>query len=448
MSDILLVEDSESMAEAYMGFLHKGGFAARHAMSGAAALAAIKQSQPQAVVLDIELPDGSGIDVLRAIRVIAPDVVVIMITAHGTVEKAVTAMRLGAHDFILKPFPAERLLVTLRNALEKNVLQQEVRATGDCHPLIGRSAAMQAVYSSIRHVAGSKVPVFITGESGTGKELAAQALHAHGPRRNGPFRVLNCGAIPASLLESELFGHVRGAFTGATVDRHGAMVMADGGTLFLDEVCEMPVDLQVKLLRAVQTGVVQPVGSDKEVAVDVRLVSATNRNPLDEVRAGRFREDLYYRLYVVPIEMPRLAHRGEDVLLLADHFLNKYASEEVKDFTGFDADARAMLCLNPWPGNVRQLENVIRYVVATKAGGMVTRDDLPPLVLDIAMLRPAMPASIAPSITPLWQVEKQSIETALDRTNGDVGKAAALLEINPSTIYRKLQVWEKSAKQG
>ncbi len=434
------------MAEAYMGFLHRGGFAARRVSGVAAALQATVELQPRAVVLDIELPDGSGIDVLRSVRATMPDTVVIMITAHGTVERAVQAMRLGAHDFILKPFPAERLLVTLRNALERNQLRRELQVSGDMPPFIGQSPAMQAVYSTIRHVAGSRVPVFITGESGTGKELAAQALHAHGPRRSGALRVLNCAAIPTNLLESELFGHVRGAFTGATADRDGAMVMASGGTLFLDEVCEMSLDLQAKLLRAVQIGVVQPVGSDKDISVDVRLVSATNRNPLVEVRAGRFREDLYYRLYVVPIDMPRLADRGDDALLLAEHFLQRYAREENKIFSGFADDAADWLRLQPWPGNVRQLENLVRYMGATLPGGTITRADIPSQpTCEAAISAPSLPAN--GGILPLWQVEKYSIESALRVSNGDVARAAALLEINPSTIYRKLQAWEKSSKQ-
>jgi len=451
MSDILLVEDSEAMAVAYMGYLRKGGFDARHVMTGVAALQAIEERMPRAVVLDVQLPDGSGIDFLQKIQSRAPNVVVIMITAHGNVEIAVEAMRHGAHDFIMKPFTADRLNLTLKNALEKKSLENELAERmaeeGDGFgPFVGRSAPMQAVYRTLRHVASSKVPVFITGESGTGKELAAEALHQLSPRRSAPFKAINCGAIPENLIEAELFGHTKGAFTGAVSDRMGAVQDANGGTLFLDEICEMPLELQVKLLRVLQTSVVQPVGSNKEIKVDVRVLAATNRDPLAEVKAGRFREDLYYRLFVVPLELPPLRARGEDIMLLATFFLQRGGKEEGKTFAGFAADATNLLQNHSWPGNVRQLENAIRYVAATKQGGIVQKSDLPPHILDESSTVVKLEAFKQDnSIVPLAQMEQQAIRAALQAAGDDVTRAAAMLQINPSTIYRKLQAWEKEA---
>ncbi|MGE3770003.1 MAG: sigma-54-dependent transcriptional regulator [Bdellovibrionales bacterium] len=446
---ILLVEDMESMAAAYMEYLRKGPFDVTHVASGQMALKIIQERQPLAVILDIQLPDSNGLDVLRTIRAGWPDIVVIMITAHGSVEKAVEAMRIGAYDFIMKPFPAARLLVTLRNALEKHSLQIELaeRRAGDGNgfgPFIGHSPAMQAVYRALQNIAASKAPVFIMGESGTGKELAAQALHQNSPRRNGPFKAINCGAIPGNLLESALFGHVKGAFTDAHADSEGAIRAADGGTLFLDEICEMPLELQVKLLRVLQTQTVQPVGSNKEIAVDVRIIAATNRDPQLEVKAGNFREDLFYRLFVVPVELPPLRVRGEDIDMLARHFLQRYAAEEKKKFRGFRPELLKWFRGYAWPGNVRQLENCIRYMVALENGGELTLDDLPPQVLNQKSSCEIPVAGRGP-VLPLRVAEQQSIRAALAATQDDVAKAAALLEINPSTIYRKLQAWERAS---
>jgi two-component system repressor protein LuxO len=310
---------------------------------------------------------------------------------------------------------------------------------------------MQAIYRTIESVAGSRATVFVTGESGTGKELAAEALHQASPRAQRPFIALNCGAIPRDLLESELFGHVKGAFTGATDNRLGAARAADGGTLFLDEIGEMPAEMQVKLLRFVQTGVVTPLGGTKAEKVDVRLVCATHRDILAEVQAGRFREDLYYRIYVVPIELPPLRLRGEDVVLVAHHLLGLYAREEGKAFAGFDAEAEAAIRAYPWPGNVRQLQNVLRNAVVLHDGTLITREMLPVLLLHEAMAEPAPIVAPRPTlealtsqIEPLAASEKRLILQALEHTGQDVPRAAALLEINPSTIYRKLTAWKQA----
>jgi two-component system repressor protein LuxO len=295
--------------------------------------------------------------------------------------------------------------------------------------------------------------VFITGESGTGKELCADAIHRLSPRRNGPFVAVNCGAIPRELMESEMFGHVKGAFTGAVAARDGAVSRAKGGTLFLDEICEMDLTLQVKLLRVIQSGEFQKVGGSEVERADVRYVCATNRDPWGEVQAGRFREDLYYRLHVVPCAMPPLRERSDDVLLLARHFLALYGKEEGKEFADFDDSASRALLRYPWPGNIRELQNVLRNAVLFNQGRLITEAMLNRLdpnaaprptagPVPIAALA-AMPRTGSGAVKPLWLVEKEAIEEAIALCNGNIPRAAALLEINPSTIYRRKAEWEK-----
>lgn len=457
---ILLVEDNLPLAQTYAEYL-KGDNATVHKVeTGAAALQALASIPFAAAIFDVQLPDMSGIDILRQSRKLHPDLPVIIITAHGSINVAVEAMREGAFDFIVKPFPAARLRVTLKNALEHRALTAEVQqlrevvAPGSFYDFIGASAPMQAVYRTIDAVAASKASVFITGESGTGKELAAQAIHKASPRRAAAFVALNCGAIPRELLESHIFGHIKGSFTGAVSDKIGAGKAADGGTLFLDEIGEMPPELQVKLLRFLQTGEVQQVGSNKTEQVDVRIIAATNRDPLAEVKAGRFREDLYYRLHVVPLALPPLREREDDVLMLALHFLRKYAREEKKSFTALSPAAAAMVCSYAWPGNVRQLENLMRNIVLLHDGTTVMPEMIPETVRaemgSPAIAALAMPQRLASdgsdtgtaTILPLWQVEKTAIMTALTATNQDVARAAAMLEVSPSTLYRKLQSWK------
>ena len=309
---------------------------------------------------------------------------------------------------------------------------------------------MQAVYRTIDAASASKATIFITGESGTGKEVCAEAIHQKSPRRDAPFVAINCAAIPKELMESEIFGHVKGAFTGAIGDREGAAARADGGTLFLDEVCEMPLDLQVKLLRFVQLGSFMKVGGTEMRQVDVRFICATNRDPLHEVEAGHFREDLYYRLHVIPLHMPPLRDRERDVLDLANHFLASFAAEEGKAFQGFAPDVEALLMTYDWPGNVRQLQNVLRNIVVLNEGAVVERDMLPDLLLRSAPTvtvhrQPAgQPHTDTPGgIRPLAVVEREAIEAAVQAAGGNIPRAAALLEVSPSTIYRKLSRWEE-----
>jgi two-component system repressor protein LuxO len=451
---ILLVEDTASLAGVYLEYLRGAGFAADHARSAEEALAMAAAAPPDGVLLDLRLPDSDGLAVLRALRRDNADLPVIVMTAHGSVATAVEAMRGGAADFLLKPFAAERLAVTLGNALERAELRREVRDLAAARPrgtfqgFVGSAASMQAVYRTLETAAASRATVFITGESGTGKELAAEAVHKLSPRRDGPFVALNCAAIPRDLIESEIFGHVRGAFTGAVADRIGAAQAADGGTLFLDELCEMDLQLQGKLLRFVQTGNFQPVGSPTPRRTDVRFVCATNRDPLRDVREGRFREDLYYRLHVVPVALPPLRDRGADVIAIAEAMLARAAFEEGKAFSEFSEEARAALLAHRWPGNVRELENAVRTAVVLHTGKVVTAAMLP-LALREPVAPPARPipeADRARAIRPLAEVERGAIEAAVALCDGNIPKAAAHLGISPSTLYRKRASWGAAAE--
>ncbi|MEP9356024.1 sigma-54 dependent transcriptional regulator [Xanthobacter sp. KR7-65] len=458
---VLLVEDTVPIARLYLMYLANMPYDVRHVELGAAALAALETERPDVILLDLQLPDMNGLDVLREVHAKDSSIAVIVVTANGSIGTAVEAMRAGAFDFLVKPFNAERLEVTLRNAAERRQLGREIARYQQFldrekfHRFIGACDEMRAVYRIIETVGPSKASVFITGESGTGKELAAEAIHLSGPRRSAPFVTLNCAAIPKELLESEIFGHVKGAFTGATADRIGAAQQANGGTLFLDEIGEMPYDLQAKLLRFLQTGVAQPVGASRGQNVDVRFIAATNRDPQAEVAAGRFREDLFYRLYVVPVHLPPLRERGDDVLLIARHHLQEVAAEERRQFKTLAPEVEAIFRTYDWPGNVRQLLNVLRNVVILHDGETVTADMLPRPLYPVGAMEgtsqlrnvlPPVPAAIADTrIKPLWQLEKDAILAALEATENDVPRAAALLEVSPSTIYRKIQVWKGEA---
>jgi two-component system, repressor protein LuxO len=486
---ILVVEDSPTQAELARVLLGALGHQVRLEASAGSALIAAREWQPDAILLDVELPDYNGFELMRKLKSEGIDAAVVVMTANASINSAVEAMRAGAVDFIVKPYGKARLEVTLANALEKRALVAQlrtVRARLDrdrFFGFIGASPPMQAVYRTIESVSASRASVFITGESGTGKELAAEAIHKASPRAGAAFVALNCGAIPRDLLESEVFGHVKGAFTGATADRAGAAKLADGGTLFLDEIGEMPLEMQVKLLRFVQTGTYAPVGSSRMERVDVRFVCATNRDPMLEVQAGRFREDLYYRLYVVPIDLPPLRERGDDVLRIAQHLLTSFAREEGRRFRGFTPDAELALTAYAWPGNVRQLQNVMRNIVVLHDGDLADASMLPPPVVRpgnavsppaaapvLAEPMAAAVADLAPEpvwtspvsvfeplelpnppaaplvlakieVMPLAEMERRLVVAALRRTGNDVPRAAALLEINPSTIYRKLAAW-------
>jgi two-component system repressor protein LuxO len=451
---LLLVEDTPSILRLYREVLKNLDVDLVEAETGARALAALREEIPDVVLLDLELPDTNGVEILRTIRRRNLPTSVIVVTAHGSVKVAVEAMRDGAYDFIVKPFAPDRLLVTVRNAVDRRRLESlaaasDIAKTGRFCGLLGASLPMRAVYNVIENTARSRATVFITGESGTGKELCAEAIHQLSPRCDGPFVAVNCGAIPRELMESEMLGHVKGAFTGAIATREGAIARARGGTLFLDEICEMDLSLQVKLLRVLQSGEFTKVGGSEVERADVRYVCATNRDPWAEVQAGRFREDLYYRLHVVPCAMPPLRERSDDTLLLARHFLRLYAQEEGKSFTDFSPDAVDALSHHPWPGNIRELQNVLRNVVLFNDGMAVSAAMLSRVGQPALRQAPAVPLRLAAAdghtaVRPLWQVEKAAIEEALTACGGNVPRAAALLEVNPSTIYRRKSEWEKA----
>ena len=458
--NILIVEDVPSLADSYAAYLTREGLSAHIVHSGAAAVAYLERQPVAVAIVDVHLPDMSGLEILASIRGLGAPTDVIIITAEGSIKLAVEAMRSGAFDFIVKPFSRDRLNVTVRNALEhrrlSNRLAAAVEEIGEGPPgrFIGRSTAMQAVYRIVRSAAPTNATVFITGESGVGKELCAEALHKLSKRRDGPFVPINCAAIPKELMESEIFGHVKGSFTGAAADRKGAALQADGGTLFLDEVAEMDIALQAKLLRFLQEKTVQRLGEDRPRKSDARIVCATNRDPLAEVSAGRFREDLFYRLHVVPLEMPPLRERDGDVLLIGRHVLQEFSREDGKHFKGFSQAAEALLLAYSWPGNVRQLQNTIRSTVVLNDGELVTAEMLPkgisaaPASLVTSAEPPPPPSEVAPQrpaaasdICPLEEVIKHTIESAIDTCGGSIPKAAAALQVSPSTIYRRIEGW-------
>ncbi len=466
--NVLIIEDSRSLALLYREYLRNEPIRSTLVETGAEALESIQQSIPQAMVLDLNLPDMNGMDILKQVVDKHWSTAVVVVTGHGSVNLAVDAMRAGAFDFIEKPFSPERLVITLRNALERQRLSALVEsykegARDSYHGFIGASPAMRGVYHIIESAAPSKATVFITGESGTGKELCAEAIHKESDRKDKAFMAINCAAIPKDLMESEIFGHMKGAFTGAHATRLGAAAHADGGTLFLDEICELDLDLQSKLLRFIQTGNYQPVGSNELKKSDIRFICATNRDPLREVEGGRFREDLYYRLHVIPIVLPPLRKRGADVMMIARQFLHQYTEEEGKHFKDFDTQTESIFLAYNWPGNVRQLQNVMRNILVLNDGELVLPDMLPPpldgfshsllhSVRETQEYKSANAAEMAEgtpeSIRPLADVERDTIERAISLCGGNIPKAAIHLGISASTIYRKKQTWDNQAEDG
>jgi len=449
---ILVVEDSPSLARTYAAQLEQRGYEASVVDTGAKARAIVEEFD--CVLLDLGLPDEDGLDILTDWK--NSERPVIVITANGSINTAVDAMQCGAVDFLVKPFQSERLITTVANAIEKSRLTNIVHTyekkidRQSFGGFVGDSLEMQAAYRTLESAANSKATVFIIGESGVGKELAARAVHDYSPRAGQPFVALNCGAIPKNLLESELFGHLKGAFTGATSDREGAASRANGGTLFLDEITEMDISLQPKLLRFLQLGSFQKVGGDKTIETDIRIVAATNRNPMDCVREGLLREDLYYRLNVLPIELPSLRMHKSDIEKIASSFLTQYAEEEGKSFSEFTNAAIEALQQYDWPGNVRELQNIIRQLVVLNDGPVVQPSMIISLFIEkdapskssllVAAESPDQSGGIGvTSFEPkaLWQIELESIERTISYCEGNIQKASRILDISPSTIYRK-----------
>ncbi len=446
---ILVVDDDMDLCGLLMDLLTEEGYDVESVQNGDEAIARFKGNGYDLLLSDIKMPGLSGLDLLQEIKKIRPEQTLIMITAFGTVETAIEAMKLGAIDYIIKPFKSEELTLIVQKAFEqirlhKEVLRlrQEVAKEYQFSNIIGKSKAMQRVYHLIRRVSASAANILLSGESGTGKELVAKALHYNSMRKDRPFVAVNCAAIPGQLLESELFGHVRGAFTDAHCDKKGMFEEANGGTLFLDEIDGIALDLQPKLLRAIQEKTIRRVGSTKTISVDIRIISATNRNLMDEVHARHFRDDLYYRVNVIELEIPPLRKRREDIPLLVDFFLNRYAVTWQKQISGVTETAMTLLMNYAWPGNVRELESVIERAVTLAPSNRITADDLPPsltgthsdqLLLDQMLSR----------LCSVEELEREYIQRVLQLVGGNKLKAAQILQIDRKTLYRKIESFQE-----
>ncbi len=471
---VLMVEDTPTLVVLYREYLRRENIDLHITKTGEDAVNWLQDNVPDAVLLDLKLPDMDGMDILGMLSKKNLANRVIVMTAHGSNTAVMEATKLGAYDFIVKPFTAHRLQVTLGNVIKQSQLNQKVveleqssSARRRFCGFIGASLPMQSVYKVIEAAAPSRATVFIKGESGTGKELAAEAIHQLSTRsERGKFVAINCAAIPKDLMESEIFGHVKGAFTGAVNSREGAAQQADGGTLFLDEIGELDLDLQSKLLRFVQSGTFRPIGDTKDVKVDARIICATNRDPLKEVEEGRFREDLYYRLHVIPLELPPLRERGDDIIAIAQEFLEKYSQEEHKSFEGFSEDARTYLKQWSWPGNVRELQNTLHNLIVLNEGKRIEAEMLPlefrteniyketeekepgtatlpetAQAENAVMSNPVFTPDKIENIRPLEELEKYIIKHAIHLCEGNIPRAAGYLGVSPSTIYRKKVGW-------
>ncbi len=440
---VLVVDDDRAVREALSRTLEKLGFEVLIAEDGQAGLDRLRQGGVHIVLADLKMPRLSGQELLSATKAIAPDVEVIMITGHGTVEDAVEAMKEGAYDFITKPFKRVQLEKTIKKAAEKQelvlqnrALQQRLDELQSAGQIIGGSPAMLRTLDLVSQVAPSAATVLIQGESGTGKELIANAVHHGSPRRDRPFIKVNCAALPETLLESELFGYERGAFTGAVARKEGRFELADRGTLFMDEIGDLSPATQAKLLRVLQEGEFERLGGTRTLKVDVRLVVATNADLAILVREKRFREDLFYRLNVITIQIPPLRERREDIQLLAHHFLRRFAAKNVKPITGFTEEALDVLQTYAWPGNVRELENVIERAIVLTRSSIISPADLPETLVGSDQATRHLVISIG---TPLEEVEDRLIEETLRYTKGDKTLAAKLLGIATRTIYRRMK---------
>lgn len=446
-TSVLFADDEDSFRRVHEYQLQQAGYRVTGVADGGAALDAFREGLHDLVVTDIRMPGLDGLELLARLRAISPGTPVVVVTGHGTIETAVEAMKQGAFDFLTKPFPGDQLRLTLERALEFSRLQRENRELRRAverrfafDNIVGSSSSMKALFDSLELAARTESTVLIAGETGTGKELVARAIHHNGPRRRGPFVTLNCGAIPGSLIESELFGHRRGAFTGAVADRRGRFEAAEGGTLFLDEVGEIPSELQPKLLRALESGEIDPVGAGEPARVDVRIVAATNRDLERMVEEGRFRRDLYYRLAVVPLRVPPLRDRREDIPLLAEHFLRKMAERTERPNLRIPPEAFALFDRYDWPGNVRELENAIERLVVMSREDLLSLDALP------ARIRGAEGEGgaagrfrLPPAGIDLEEVEREFIRQALERHEGNRTKAARALGLTRNTLLYRMQ---------
>ncbi len=439
---ILVVDDEKSMREVLHIFLKNEGYSVTLADNGESAVAAVKKDIFDLIITDMNMPKVSGMDLLKSVKKIAPDTIVVVITAFGTTESAVEAMKQGAYDYIQKPFQMDDIRLVVKNALEKQKLRKDVSILKEqlnppsLENIIGCSPAMQSLFTIISKSAESSASVLITGESGTGKELVARAIHSLSPRRDNHFVAVNCAAIPEGLLESELFGHMKGAFTGASSNKQGLFELANDGTLFLDEIGEMPLSLQSKLLRVIECGVFRRVGGISDIKVDVRIVSATNRNLHELIEKRQFREDLYFRLNVLSVNIPPLRERREDIPLLVEHFMRKFSGGRKK----FSRDALGLLENYQWKGNVRELENIIERAVLLCDDEIISEEFLPEEIK-------SAPAAGSVSVPPggvdfeklIEETEKAYLLKALEKANGVKTEAAKLLRLTFRSFRHKLK---------
>ena len=442
---ILVVDDDRDTAEVLREGLGKRGFSADAAVSAEDALVRLRESEYDVVVTDVQLGALSGIELCQRVAESRPDVPVIVVTGFGSMETAIAAIRAGAYDFITKPIAMDALVIALGRAVGHRQLKSEVRrlreavASRQGGAIVGESPAVRRLLDLIEQVAESDATVLITGESGTGKELVAREIHSRSPRAEHPFTAVNCAALPAALLESELFGHTRGAFTDAKRARDGLFVQAAGGTVFLDEIGEMPLEMQAKLLRVLQERTVRPVGSDTEVPFNARLLTATNRDLEGEVESKRFRNDLYYRINVVQLGVPPLRSRGNDILLLAHHFLRRYASETSKEVTGISGAAAQRLLDYDWPGNVRELENCVQRAVTLTRLSEISVDDLPEKIRDYQSSRIVIASDNPDELFSLEEMERRYIRKVLAAVGGNKTQAARILGLDRRTLYRRIE---------
>ena len=446
---VLVVDDDAPIRDSLERILKRNGYAIQTAADGESALEVIRHQPVNLILADLRMPNMDGLQLLKAAKILSPEIEVILMTAYGEVDTAVEAMQTGAFHFIQKPLKRSEILLTIARALEKQMLAIEVRslreqmdAEHSLGNIIGKSPSMRELITKVQQVASSTATILITGESGTGKEVFANAIHALSPRANKPMIKVNCGALPDTLLESELFGYEKGAFTDAKASKPGRFELADEGTLFLDEIGEMPKPLQVKLLRVLQDGKFDRLGGTKPLCVDVRLIAATNKDLTMEVQEGNFRTDLFYRLNVITLELPPLRSRREDIPLLVDCFLKKYSEKAEKSIRGISRQALEALEAYHWPGNIRELENAIEQAVVLTQSNTIERLDLPASIhkgskdsIDSYNSK----SIVVPLGTPMEEIEQKVIAGVLSMTSGDKELAAKLLGISSRTVYRKLE---------
>ncbi|HEX3015344.1 MAG TPA: sigma-54 dependent transcriptional regulator [Desulfobacteria bacterium] len=444
MAKILVIDDEKNMRWALERALKAEKYELYQAEDGRSGLETALTLKPDAVILDLKMPGMDGLSVLSELKAKEPDIMVIMITAHGSTASAVEAMKRGAYDYINKPFDIDELKLVVAKALEVGqlrskvqTLESEISERYSFHNIVGKSQAMQHIFDLVERVSDTTATVLIQGESGTGKELVARALHYAGERKHGPFIQVNCAALPENLLESELFGHERGAFTGAIAQRQGRFELAHGGTIFLDEIGEINPHIQVKLLRVLQERAFERVGGQHTLRVDVRVIAATNRDLTQEMREGRFREDLFYRLNVIPIRMPSLRERKEDIPLLVDHFLHKY--DQKGRITGISPAALKALVNYAWPGNIRELENTIERMAIVSPGPVIEHADIPPELMERAVSGKKMIVTLPDEGINLEELEQNLLAQALELAQGNKTKAARLLGLTRHTLLYRLE---------